>query len=125
VSVFTPDRLHEKINGRAELYLRFHVVSLTFGSYRHSVNGEQTIDVYWYDMGEAENAFGIYETESPPGAASLEIGHGGYQAGGAVFFVKDSSYVQVLPSGVDAADADAALEIARLIAEVAGSEPRP
>ena len=40
----------------------------------------------------------------PPGAALSEIGDGGYQAGGAVFFVKGSSYVQVLPSDEEAAD---------------------
>jgi len=114
---FTADNLYVKIDGRAEAYLRFHVVELTFGTYRHESDGERTVDVYWYDMGAPANALGMYRSEHPPDATTVPVGRAGYQAGGAVFFCKGSSYVQVLPSRLDEADADAALKIAQRLAE--------
>jgi hypothetical protein len=115
VSRYTPENLYVKINGRADLYLQFQVVSLTFGSYQHNADAERTIDVYWYDMGEPPNALGIYQTEAPPEAHTVPLGRAGYQAGGAVFFHKGPSYVQVLPTSFTEDDGLAALEIARQI----------
>ncbi len=117
VSRFTPETLYEKINGRAGLYLQFHVASMVFGSYAHRSDGDRTIDVFWYDMGEPQNALGIYKSELPPHMEALEIGSASYSTGGAVFFIKGSAYVQVLPAGPDEADAGVALAIASKIGE--------
>ena len=116
VSRFTPDNLYIKIDGRAGLYLQFHVVDLTFGSYHHRDDDTRTIDVYWYDMGEPANALGIYRAEASPEADPVDFGQQGYQTGGAVLFIKGSAYVQVLPARIDEADAAAALQIARRLA---------
>lgn len=121
VSRFSPDDLYVKINGRAEEYLRFHVVSLTFGTYEHRTDAGRTIDVYLYDMGETANAAGIYRAEAVPGATPVAIGTEGYQIGPAVFFRKGASYVQLLPTGLDEADARAALSIAGRLAERMGN----
>jgi hypothetical protein len=117
VDRFTADNLYVKINGRAEAYLRFQVVGLTFGVYRHVSDTGRTLDVYWYDMGTPENALEMYRSELPPDAATVPLGRAGYQVGGAVFFCEASSYVQVLPSRPDDAAADAALRIAQRVAE--------
>ncbi len=117
VSRFTPDTLYQKINGRAGLYLQFHVASMVFGSYIHRSDGERTIDVFWYDMGEPQNALGIYKSELPPHVEPLKLGREAYKAGSAVFFIKGSAYVQVLPGGPDDADAEVALAIATKIGE--------
>ncbi|MEE8386116.1 MAG: DUF6599 family protein, partial [Dehalococcoidia bacterium] len=79
VSRFNPDNLYEKINGRAGLYLQYHVSSLVFGTYRHQTDSERTIDVYWYDLAQPENAFGIYRAEAPPDVPPVSIGQAGYQ----------------------------------------------
>jgi len=118
VSRFTPETLYQKINGRAGLYLKFHVASMVFGSYAHRSDGDRTIDVFWYDMGEPRNALGIYKSELPPHVETLAIGSASYNTGGAVFFIKGSAYVQVLPAGPDEADAEVALAIASRIGEV-------
>ncbi len=119
VDRFTADNLYVKIDGRAEAYLRFHVVGLTFGMYRHEGNGERTVDVYWYDMGTPANALGMYRAEEPPDATPVAIGHAAYQVGGAVFFCKGASYVQVFPRRTDRADAQVSLTIAeRLAAQI-------
>jgi len=115
-SHYTPDNLYIKIDGRADLYLQYHVIAMTFGAYAHLTDPSRTIDVYWYDMGQPENALGIYRTESPPEVTAVPVGREGYQGGGAVFFVKGSSYVQVMPTGPDESDGPAVLAIAGRIA---------
>ena len=114
---FSPDRLFIKIDGQAEAYLKLHVAGLTFGSYYLESDANRTVDVYWYDMGTPAGAQSMYESEKAPDATVVAIGHAGYQAGGAVFFCKGSSYVQVLPAGTDDADGRAALKIAARVAE--------
>jgi hypothetical protein len=116
VSRFTPENLYQKINGRADTYLQFHVVGLTFGTYYHRTAPDGLIDVYWYDMGRPVNAFGIYRSEASPEAAAVPIGNDAYATGGAVFFWKGTSYVQVLPTRFDESDARVSLAIAERLA---------
>lgn len=114
VDRFTAETLYEKIDGRADAYLQFKVVGLVFGTYFNSTDAERTVDVYAYDMGEPANAYGIYKTEASPGAEAVPIGKEGYRTGGAIFFHKGASYIQVLPS--DTQDADVAYAVAESIA---------
>jgi hypothetical protein len=120
VDRFTADNLYVKIDGRADVFLQFHVVGLTFGTYYHTSDPERTVDVYWYDMGEPVNAYGVYRTEASPEAEPVAIGREGYQTGGAVFFCQGASYVQVLPTRDDPADARVARGIAQRLAEQVG-----
>ena len=112
---FSKDTLYVKIDGRAEAYLEFDVVGLTFGTYIFAGDAARTVDVYWYDMGTPPNALGMYESEEAPRATPVAIGHRAYQVGGAVFFCKGSSYVQVLPSRLD--DGQISLQIAEHLAQ--------
>lgn len=114
VERFGADDLYIKIDGRADAYLGFHVVGLAFGTYVSASDPGQMVDVYWYDMGAPANAEAVYRSEEAPGAAVAPLGSAGYQVGGAVFFWKGSSYVQVLPS--DPSLADVALKIAEQLA---------
>lgn len=117
VAHYSPAELYKKIDGRAPAYLERGFVGLTFGRYEHRGNPARALDVYWYDMGEPENAVGMYRGEAAPGAESVSIGDEAYQIGGAVYFWKSSSYVQVLPSGLGPDDAEAARAVAQRIAE--------
>ncbi len=117
VSRYTPDNLYAKIDGRVGLYLQYHVVGLTFGSYSFADRDDRTLDVFWYDMGGPENALGIYRAEAPPDAEEAPVGTQGYTTGGAVFFIKGGYYVQILPATTEPADAEAALEVARRISD--------
>jgi hypothetical protein len=56
VARFTPETLYQKIDGRADLYVQYRVVGLTFGAYARANEPDHTIDVYWYDLGEPQNA---------------------------------------------------------------------
>ena len=117
VEHFAAGKLYEKIDGRADAFLRFGVVALSFATYVHQTDADRAVDVYWYDMGKPQNAVGMYRSEQAPDAAPVSIGRVGYQVGGAVFFCQGSSYVQVIPTRLDDADAQAALKIAERVAE--------
>jgi hypothetical protein len=117
VERFTADNLYVKIDGRADAYLRFGVVGLTFGRYTRESDPERTVDVYWYELGNADSALKMYQSERPPDATPAMVGQAGYQVGGAVFFCQGASYVQVLASGASEAETQAALAIATRLAE--------
>lgn len=109
---YSRDNLYTKIDGGAEVYLQLGMVALTFGAYSSVDDLKHTVDVYWYDMGDAANALAVYRAEAAPGAMPITIGDEGHEIGGAVFFRKGASYVQVLPSALVEADAHAARGIA-------------
>ncbi|MBU0640095.1 MAG: hypothetical protein KKB50_14615 [Planctomycetes bacterium] len=105
--------LYQKINGRAEAYLEHNVASLTCGTYQHALDSGRAVDVYWYKMDTPADAMAMYSAEAPAEALTLELGDRGYQIGGAVFFCKDASYAQVVPTRLGKDDAAVALTIAR------------
>ncbi len=89
------DNLYEKIDGREGQYRAYHFVELRFGQYLDS-QSRQTFDVYIYDMGEPENAFGIYGTERSPDPEMIPIGREAYASGPSVYFWKGRFYVNVI-----------------------------
>jgi hypothetical protein len=93
---FNTDTLYEKINGKAQLYQSYNFAELLFTTY---TAGEASLDVYVYDMGQADNAFGIYKAEEGEDAEAVEIGAGGYASGASVFFWKGKYYINILAGG--------------------------
>jgi hypothetical protein len=114
VRVFDATNLWEKIDGRADLYLAFDVVTLTFGTYRG--DDDMSLDVYWYDMTEVDNAFGIYRAEYAGDPEAVRVGREGYRAGSGVFFWKGAHYVRIEAAEVSAALSAAAEAVAASIA---------
>ncbi|MFQ5590421.1 MAG: DUF6599 family protein [Phycisphaerae bacterium] len=117
VARFDAENLYQKIDGRAEAYLKFQVVRLVFGTYSHRSDSERTVDVYWYQTDRPDNAYAMYRSEAPVDAARVALGREAYRAAGAVFFCQGASYVQVLPASFNDADARVSLRIAELVAE--------
>jgi len=116
IDSFDSDTLYIEIDGRAPAYLEFGFVELALGTYEHESDPNRIVDVYIYDMGAPDNALRMYRAEEPAEKTPVTIGTVAYQVGGAVFFCKDALYVQVMPSTLDDADAQAALRIAELVA---------
>jgi len=96
VQTYTPETVHQKINGRDGLYLAFGIVGMTFGNYKHSGREDRYVDVYVYDMGGVFNAFGCYRTEYAENMPAVALGRGGYRAERSVFYWKGHSYVQLV-----------------------------
>jgi hypothetical protein len=123
IRIFTPENLWEKINGRADIYLAYRMVDMTFGTYRSEADPEQFVDVYQYDMGSPDNAFGIYRAELPPDPKPIDVGREGYATPGGVFFWKGQHYVRVEAADDNAVLAAAAEGVARALGKsITGSD---
>jgi hypothetical protein len=70
-STYDAMNLWELINGAADLFLSYGFETVTIQDFSA---GEVTASIAVYDMGRPLNAFGIYRTEAPPGAATLPVG---------------------------------------------------
>ncbi len=99
VRTFGPDTLYEKINGKAQLYHSYNFAELLFTTY--AAGEDAGIDLYVYDMGQPDNAFGIYRTEQGDGGEPADVGRNGYLSGSSVFFWKGKYYVNLLAAGVE------------------------
>lgn len=111
------DNLYEKIDGREGQFRAFGFVELRFGQYQ-DVRRRTSYDVYIYDMGQANNALGIFTAERSEGAEPLAVGQGAYLSGTSAYFHKDKYYVNVLgPADGDKPEAQVAERIATAIAE--------
>ena len=62
---FGPENLYEQINGRAEYYLAYDVIGMTFASFDKSTDNSIFINLSIYDMGTPTNAFGVFSGERP------------------------------------------------------------
>ena len=121
VDRFAPDELYKKINGHDEAFFAHGVVGLAFARYVDEADADHVIDVYWYNMGTPDQALSMYKSEEGEGEP-LSFGVAGYMVEGAVFFCEGASYVQVMPSSFDEADAPATLRIAeRIAARITGT----
>jgi len=110
VQAFTPESVHQKINGRDGLYLAYGIASLTFGSYKRTGQDDRYVDAYVYDMGSPFNAFGCYKAEYAEGMPAIPIGRGGYRAERSVFFWKGAYYVQLVAGDGVTKDDDSMVE---------------
>ena len=119
VEQFTPATLYEKINGRAEQYISYDVVGLSYAGLV-TEDGALFLDIYVYDMGTPERAFGIYSVERDPEAPAVDLGRRGYRSGASLFLWHGSYYVQVLASDIgDELRATAHRVTERLLASLA------
>jgi len=121
--VFTATNLWEKINGRADIYLTYNVATLTFGTYRG--DKDMALDVYWYDMTEVDNAFGIYQAEYGGYAEPAPVGREGYRSGSSVFFWIGAHYVRLESPEESTELTEAALAVASAIAATVPDNGQP
>jgi hypothetical protein len=115
VFIFTADNLFERINGRAELYLSYDVVSLTTATFERGDNIAEFIEISVYDMGSPTNAFGIFSTERSPGETPLDLGRISYRSDSNCYIWKGKYYVAVVASDTTAELRQMSLEIAHKV----------
>jgi hypothetical protein len=95
-SFYQPDTLLQHIKGGADVYLLYDFQIMLHQSFK-SAGAEITVDIY--DMGNPENAFGIYAAERSPSYKFFAIGAEGYRSNGILNFVQDHYYVKLAGSG--------------------------
>jgi len=114
---FTPENLYEQIDGRAEFFLAYDVVSLTFADFENIANTQQSIDLSIYDMGTPTHAFGVFSAERSGGEAPVNLARAAYRSGSSVYVWKGQYYVQVIASSTAEELQPPAIELARKAAD--------
>ncbi len=113
VETITAATLYEKIDGRADEYLKHGARGLQFVSF---TNDRQFVDVFVYDMGTPAQAAALLALERPPQPASLELADEAYRADASAFFRSDRYYVQVVASESGSDLEDIGLTLAKRVA---------
>lgn len=115
-SSYDSDTLYQYIDGGADIYLLYDFKTLLHQDFKSGAS-EVTADIY--DMGNNENAFGIYSSERSPNYKFLPIGAEGYRGQGLLNFLEGQYYVKLSGAGPNA---DALLgEFARLLSNRIGA----
>jgi len=120
-SFYNPDSLYQYIDGGADIYLLYDFQILLHQDFKSGA-AELTTDIY--DMGNPEDAFGMYASERAPSYKFIPSGVEGYRGKGTLVFLQDRYYVKLTGSG---ANADALLDqFARaLSARIGGTRTFP
>ena len=95
---FIPENLYEHINGRAEYYLSFNMITMTFASFRKSTNNSNFINLSIFDMSNPSNAFGVFSGERSLGAPPLKLGRDAYRSKGNYYIWHGQYYIQIIAS---------------------------
>jgi len=93
---FTPDSLYEQINGRAELYLSYDVVGLSYASFDNTSDPGLSISLSVYDMGSPLMAFGIYSVERSPEEEKVDLGREGYRSNADLYVRHGQYYIRAI-----------------------------
>jgi len=99
--VYSPDNLHEYINGEAELYKKYQFVEMATASYVHRRQPSLSFTVDIYDMGTALDAFGVYSLRRRPGMTFADIGEEATVSEMMLRFWKGRFYVQIVAGARD------------------------
>ena len=95
VAHFTAENLYEQINGRAEYYLAYDVIGMTFASFEKSTDKSRFIDLSIYDMGTPTNAFGVFSGERSLEVPRLKLGRDAYRMGANHYIFQGQYYIQI------------------------------
>lgn len=99
---FGPDRLYEKINGRADLYLTSGFVSLATQRFTVDNPAGNWIELFVYDMNTPENAFSVFSMQRRESAVPEDIVPDSYRTENALFMAHGEFYLELI--GTDASD---------------------
>jgi len=115
VGLFTSANLYERINGRAELYLAYDVISMTTATFERQGSLEDFIEISIYDMGTPTNAFGVFSVERLPGETPLDMGRLSYSSDANCYIWKGTHYIVVVASDTTEEFQRLALQLARKV----------
>ena len=120
-SFYGPDNLYQYMDGGADVYLLYDFQVLLHADFK-SGQAELTVDIF--DMGNSEDAFGMYAAERAPGYNFLDIGIEAYRNEGILNFLQDRYYVKL--AGFGPGSDDLLEQFARVLSErIAGTRTFP
>lgn len=124
ISEYEQDALYDFLNGGAELYFDYGIVSVASAEY--STVHDKTIEVSIHDMGGPAGAFGIYSNMRYTGADFAAVGNEGMLTPASLDFWKGRYYCRLVAFDTDAETHSAMLGLGEALAgniAVAGSAP--
>jgi len=102
LETFDAANLSDKINGKAELYLKAGFIQLCSQRFEDKAAGNGWMEVFVYDMQSTQNAFSVFSAQRREDAQTIGIGQYAYQTQNALFFVHGPFYVEIIASEVSA-----------------------
>lgn len=93
---YGPENLSDKINGKAELYLSAGFQAMACRSFTLENPAGAHLELFVYDMGEAQNAYAVFSSQRRPGAATLSLTANAYATPNALFFTQGKYYVELV-----------------------------
>ena len=95
---FTAENLYEQINGRAEYYIAYDVIGMTFATFEKGGDSHFSVNLSIYDMGTPINAFGVFSGERSLETQRLELGRDAYRSGADYYIWQGQYYIQIMAS---------------------------
>ncbi len=117
VRQFSPENMYEQINGRAEYYIAYDVVNMTFAGFSRKEKKGPFINLFIYDMGNATNAFGVYAGERSEEGTSVDLGRAAYTENANYYIWKGQYYITIMTSGTTADFQSAGRSMAQQVAQ--------
>jgi hypothetical protein len=93
---YGPETLSDKINGKADLYLKAGFKEMSCRSFGLDGAGGAHVEVFLYDMGSPANAFAVFSGQRRPGSPDLPLTANAYASVNALFFTKGKFYVEIV-----------------------------
>ncbi len=125
IQQFTAENLYEQIDGRAEFFLAYDMVRMSFASYEKDTDEVQFINVTVYDMGTPTHAFGVFSGERTKGAPSIELGRDAYRSGANYYLWKGQYYIRIVASDTTDEFQRIGLDIAREVTGILQDSGQP
>jgi hypothetical protein len=128
IAWYTPETLHEYINGMAPRFVEAGFVVLAHTEWRDKRDeGPGYVELDFYDMGTPRGAMAVFEDPQPEKAVALPGGWAAYAAAGMIEFRTDRYYVKLTARRDPAGRQTLLRDLASAVAEAAappGLAPR-
>lgn len=111
---FDRETISDKINGKAELYLRLGLKTLKCARYAPVAGSPDWIETCVYEMDSPDSAFAAFSTQRRPDGVEPGIGVMAYRSGQGLFLVVGNRYMEVVSARETPASLELALAWARM-----------
>jgi len=122
IQSYGPQKLSDKINGKAELYLSAGFKEMSCRSFQLAEGEKAYVEAFVYDMGSPQNAYAVFSGQRRPNSPSSDLTVNAYTTANALFFTQGQYYVEIVGDRASPALQDALKTYANAVLEKLPSE---
>ena len=117
MTVYVPENLYEKINGKAPLYIESGFVKLSTVRFMNEDDENLWMELFVYDMARTRNAFSVYSVQRRAEVKTLSFANPRHHYGtdNGLYFVHGKYYVELVGSSEAAELSDAMVDVCQKI----------